>query len=149
MSTEAVMDALKEHEEQILRLCQSDKELKTLKFVQAWLKDARPPSTRRSRSVQPSSALIHPADTLAAFSSTSTPATTPTPTSVPQEDEIMARTKAAIKLAQRQEKMRLMSPPQHFSELESVTATLEDDKVKRPVLDVDAIQSLGKKLIRF
>ncbi|KAF9217981.1 hypothetical protein BGZ59_005752 [Podila verticillata] len=130
MSTEAVMDALKEHQEQILRLCQPDKELKKLRFVQTWLKEMPPPSIRRSRSVQPSSALVHPSATPAPSSSTSTPVTTPTPTptSVPKEDENMARTKAAIKLAQRQAKKRLLSPPQHHSELEPVMATSEGDK---------------------
>ncbi|KAG0315790.1 hypothetical protein BG000_005076, partial [Podila horticola] len=40
MSTPAVLDALKEHQVQILRLCKNDKELERLKFVQAWLKEA-------------------------------------------------------------------------------------------------------------
>jgi hypothetical protein len=137
MSTSAVLDALREHQAQILRLCQYDKELKRLKFVQAWLKEAsRQPSTRRSRSLQPDTR-----PTPASSTSTSTPAvTTPTPTlspeptPAPHECETMARTKASIKLAQRRAKA-LLSPP-HPSELDPITVDPEGDEVKAILLSI-------------
>ncbi|KAG0087343.1 hypothetical protein BGZ92_007417 [Podila epicladia] len=129
MSTSAVWDALREHQEQILRLCNNDKELKLLKFVQAWQNEAsRPPSSRRSRSVQPNTRQSTPASST---SSSTSIITRPVPvvTPVPQECETtMARTKASIRLAQSRLKVPLSPPPHHPSELEPVTVNPEGDE---------------------
>ncbi|KAG0038974.1 hypothetical protein BGZ82_010177 [Podila clonocystis] len=129
MSTSAVWDALKEHQAQILSLCNYDKELKRLKFVQAWMKEASRPSHRRSRSVQPNDRQPTPASSTSTSTSTVTtvtPAPVPSPTPVPHECETtMARTKASIRLAQGWPKAL---PPQHPSELESVTVNPEGDE---------------------
>ncbi|KAF9297435.1 hypothetical protein BGZ74_009826 [Mortierella antarctica] len=123
MSTSAVWDALREHQVQILGLCKNDKELKKLKFVQAWLKE-KAPSSRRSQSVRPNSRESTPSST-SASTSTST-ASRPTPALTP-DVTAMARTKASIKLAQRQLKA-LLPPPHHPSELEPVIVDLEGDE---------------------
>ncbi|KAG0029563.1 hypothetical protein BGZ81_003625 [Podila clonocystis] len=138
MSTSAVWDALKEHQAQILSLCNYDKDLKRLKFVQAWTKEGSQPSHRPSRSVQPNDRQPTPASstsTSTVTAVTSAPALSPTP--VPHECETtMARTKASIRLAQGWPKPL---PPQHPSELESLTVNPEGDEYdKEDIKDKDS-----------
>ncbi|KAF9332395.1 hypothetical protein BG006_004748 [Podila minutissima] len=123
MSISAVWDALREHQVQILGLCKNDTELKKLKFVQTWLIE-KAPSSRRSQSVQPNSRESTPSSTSASNSTSA--ASRPMPALTP-DVTAMARTKASIKLAQRQLKA-LLPPPHHPSELEPVIVDLEGDE---------------------